>query len=64
MEFTLGRAYGYAEQDAVPVLLDEVHARGFRLRTQTADRNHDTLCAQPVGSARGPARDVTPDLGH
>jgi transposase len=58
VDFTLSRAGGTAERDAVPELIEQVRERGFHPRTLGADKGYDTRAC--VADLR--ARNVTPHV--
>ena len=60
MNFLVSEATGTAEQDAIPVLLDEAREFEFHPKTLGAGKGDDT--GSCVGSVR--ARGVTPDVAQ
>jgi Transposase DDE domain len=60
VDFQLSQATGTAERDAVPKLIDQARARGFRPRTLAADKAYDTKAC--VADLR--QRKVTPHVGQ
>jgi transposase len=60
VDFVVTEATGTAERDAVPALLDQARARGFRPRTLGADKSYDTVdCVAAIRSRR-----VTPHVAQ
>jgi hypothetical protein len=60
VDFQLSQATGTAERDAVPELIDQARARGFRPQTLGADKGYDTRAC--VADLR--ARQVTPHVSQ